>query len=91
MPIVGLTNVHSVPYDFPEHCDPQLHLVLVKPADYCISYETRHTLYGGALCLPKRDLLAPGDQNELIDGLYFGPYGPCEGKKKKRKLKAEVW
>lgn len=83
-PIVGLTNVHSVLYDIPEHCDPQLHLVLIKPADYSSS-ETWCTLYGGTLRLPKRDLLAPEDQNELIDGLYFGPYGPCEGK---RKLKA---
>lgn len=86
MPFVGLTNMRSVPYDFPEHCDPQLHLLLIKPAHYYIPFGTRNTLYGGALCLPKRDLLAPGDQNELIDGLYFGPYGPRDGKKKAQSM-----
>lgn len=37
-PIVGLTNVHSVLYDIPEHCDPQLHLVLIKPSDYILKH-----------------------------------------------------
>lgn len=65
------------------HCPHKAHWLLY------FFWNTAHLVWR-CICLPKRDPLAPGDRNEPIDGLYFGPYVPCMEKKKKARSRIVV-
>lgn len=83
-------NVHNVPYDLPEHFDPQLHIVLIKPTDYCISSETRHTLYEGAFVCPSEIRLHQETEMSPLMDYILVPMCLVWKKKKKEKARSRI-